>query len=292
MTSYIWPWCSAASAIARHRSHCAAGAAGAIVMHAPILQELFSLNGRVALVTGASGGIGAALAEGLAAAGAAVALSGRNEARLDSLAQSIHAAGGSAATFAADLDEPEAGARLAAAVADTLGPIGILVNCAGRNRRQPIAAVSPAVYEEIMSTNLRGLYFLSQAVLPQLMDQGGGKVINIGSLTSAIGLADVSVYGMTKAALAQLTRTMAIEWAEHNIQVNCLCPGFIATELTAPLWSDPQRSRWMLDRLPIKRAGKPADLLGMAIYLASRASDYTTGQTFFVDGGFLAGSQW
>jgi NAD(P)-dependent dehydrogenase (short-subunit alcohol dehydrogenase family) len=156
----------------------------------------------------------------------------------------------------------------------------------------PIAQVTPEVYDTIMGTNLESLFFLSQAVLPHMLARGGGKVINIGSLTSSIGLMNVSVYGMTKSAVAQLTKTMAIEWAEHNIQVNCLCPGFIATELTAPLWADPQRSAWMLDRIPSKRPGTPSDLVGMAVYLASPASNYTTGQSIYVDGGFTAGSQW
>jgi NAD(P)-dependent dehydrogenase (short-subunit alcohol dehydrogenase family) len=143
-----------------------------------------------------------------------------------------------------------------------------------------------------MDTNLRSVFFLTQAVAPVMARAGGGKVIHIGSLTSSVGLADVSVYGMSKSALAQLTKTMAVEWAAQNIQVNCLCPGFIATELTEPLWSDPARRRWMLDRIPARRPGQPGDLVGLAILLASAASDYLTGQAIYVDGGFLAGSQW
>lgn len=256
------------------------------------LLELFSLWGRVALVTGASGGIGSALAQGLAAAGAEVALSGRSPERLAALQQHIRDDGGDATIFPADLGAPDQLAPLAAAVGAHYGQIDILLNCAGTNQRMPIAAVTPAVYDTIMDTNLRSAYFLSQAALPLLIKAGGGKIVNVGSLTSAVGLADVSVYGMSKSALAQLTKTQAIEWAQHNIQANCLCPGFIATELTAPLWNDPARSRWMLDRIPGKRAGTPADLVGMAVFLASRASDYVTGQTMFVDGGFTAGSQW
>jgi len=261
-------------------------------MHTNLLHDLFSLHGRVTLVTGASGGIGSALARGLALAGAKVALHGRSAERLARLADGIHEAGGTAAPFVADLDDLERIAPLLEDVATRLGPVAILVNCAGINQRMPIGAVTPAVYDSIMSTNLRSLYFLTQAVAAGMAEQGGGKIVNIGSLTSSVGLGDVSVYGMTKSALAQLTKTMAIEWASQNIQVNCLCPGFIATNLTAPLWDDPERRRWMLDRLPIKRPGRPEDLVGLAIYLASRASDYTTGQTLSVDGGFLAGSQW
>ncbi|MFO7166587.1 MAG: glucose 1-dehydrogenase [Chloroflexota bacterium] len=256
------------------------------------LLELFSLEGKVALVTGASGDIGRALAQGLAAAGATVALSGRSPEKLERTRAAIADAGGTAAVFPADLSEPEAPAALAERVAQQMGRIDVLVNCAGMNRRQPIAEVTAANYAAIMDANLRSAYFLSQAALPHLIAQGGGKIINIGSLTVAVGLADVSVYGMTKSALAQLTKTMAVEWAQHNIQVNCLCPGFIATELTVPLFANQRRRAWILERTPLGRPGTPDDLVGMAIFLASRASDFMTGQTVFVDGGFTAGSMW
>jgi NAD(P)-dependent dehydrogenase (short-subunit alcohol dehydrogenase family) len=256
------------------------------------LQELFSLEGRVALVTGASGGIGGALASGLALAGAAVVLNGRSSERLEALQQTIVAAGGQAASMPADLADIAALPGLVQGVIEQYGRVDILINCAGSNQRMPIQKVDPLTYDTLMQANLRSSYFLSQAVLPHMIKQGGGKIINIGSLTAAVGLADVSVYGMTKAALAQLTKTMAVEWAAYHIQVNCLCPGFFATELTAPLWNDPARKAWMLDRLPSKRPGQPAELVGIAIYLASRASDYMTGQTLYVDGGFLAGSPW
>ncbi len=261
-------------------------------MNTTSLLELFSLQNRVALVTGASGGIGRALAQGLAMAGAAVALHGRSTTKLEAVQQEIRDQEGEAEIFPADLSSLEAISPLVEAAIHRFGRIDILVNGAAINQRQPISEVTPDVYEQIMATNLRSVYFLSQAIQPRMVAQGGGKIINIGSLTSTIGLASVSVYGMTKSALAQLTKTMAVEWAEHNIQVNCLCPGFIATELTVPLWEDPNRRRWIFDRLPIKRPGQPADLVGMAIYLASSASDYTTGQSIYVDGGFLAGSQW
>jgi 2-deoxy-D-gluconate 3-dehydrogenase len=256
------------------------------------LNNLFSLDGRIALVTGASGGIGAAIAEGLAGAGATVALNGRSEERLDEVSERIVTAGGSCASFAADLAELEAVHGLYNAVIAHYGRIDILVNCAGMNRRQPILEVTPENYDLIMATNLRSIYFLSQRVAAGMREQGGGKIIHVGSLTTTIGLASVSVYGMTKSALGELTKTQAIEWAADNIQVNCLCPGFIATELTVPIWNDPLRSKWILDRLPNKRAGKPADMVGLAVYLAAPASDYTTGQSIYIDGGFTAGSPW
>lgn len=254
--------------------------------------QLFSLHGSVALVTGASGGIGGELARVLAYAGARVAVSGRAAPRLEQLASEIDAAGGSAATFVADLGRPESIEPLVGAVRERFGSIDILVNCAGANQRMPIDDISPEVYDRLMAVNLRSPFFLSQLVARDMALAGRGKIVNIGSLTSQIGLGDVSVYGMTKSALAQLTKTMAVEWAAHNIQVNCLCPGFIATELTEPLWQNQRRRDWMIDRLPNKRPGRPADLAGMALLLASPASDYITGQTIFVDGGFTAGSPW
>lgn len=256
------------------------------------LDQLFSLAGRVALVTGAGGDIGSAIARALAGAGATVALNGRNEDKLAAAAQQIRDAGGAAEPFPGDISDLEAIPPLVDGVRDRLGGLDILVNCAGINRRMPIADVTPAVYDEIMATNLRGLYFLSQAVLPLLQARGGGKVLHIGSLTSLVGLSDVSVYGLAKSAVAQLTKTMAIEWAPHNVQVNCLCPGFIQTALAAPNWENPRRREWMLSRLPIRRPGQPDDLAGAALFLVSPGANYVTGQALYVDGGFTAGSSW
>lgn len=261
-------------------------------MGSATLDRLFSLAGRVALVTGAGGDIGAAISRALAGAGATVALNGRNEAKLAAAAQEIRDAGGAAEVFPSDISDLAAIPRLAEDVGERLGGIDILVNCAGINRRMPITNVTPAVYDEIMATNLRGLYFLSQAVLPLLQARGGGKVLHIGSLTSLIGLSEVSVYGMAKSAVAQLTKTMAIEWAPFNVQVNCLCPGFIQTALAAPNWENPRRREWMLSRLPIQRGGQPEDVAGAALFLVSPAANYITGQSLYVDGGFTAGSAW
>jgi gluconate 5-dehydrogenase len=253
------------------------------------LSDLFSLEGCVALVTGASSGIGRAIAQGLVRAGAAVAFNGR---AVDRLAAAVQEAGGAAEAFPADVSDLDALEPLVAAVAARFGRLDVLVNCAGMNIRRPIDEVTPAIYDQIMTTNLRGVYFLSQAARRQMASQGGGKIIHIGSLTTSLGIPDISVYGMTKSALGQLAKTMAVEWAPDNIQVNCICPGFIKTELTGPLWADPNRSAWIMSRLPAKRPGQPADLVGAAIFLASPASNYITGQSLYVDGGFTAGSDW
>jgi NAD(P)-dependent dehydrogenase (short-subunit alcohol dehydrogenase family) len=254
---------------------------------------LFSLEGRTALVTGASGGIGRALALGLAEAGAAVALHGTRREALEAVHAEIEAGGGRSVVTSADLQSTAANRDLVATVHRELGRLDVLVNCAGMNRRRPIAEVTEDDFETIVAVNLRSPFFLSQAAYPLMRDQGGGKIINIGSITSSIGLGRVSVYGATKGALAQLTQTMAIEWAKDNIQVNCLAPGFIRTPLTdKSVWQDPHASRWLLDRIPARRAGTPDDMVGTTLFLASAASDYLTGQMITVDGGFLAGGSW
>jgi NAD(P)-dependent dehydrogenase (short-subunit alcohol dehydrogenase family) len=177
-------------------------------------------------------------------------------------------------------------------VVDRHGSIDILVNCAGINQREPILEVTPEAYDRIMRVNLRALYFLSQAAAQAMKENGGGKIINVGSLTSTIALSEVSVYGCTKSAVAQLTKTMAVEWAQYNIQVNAIGPGFMRTPLSDPVWENPTRRRWMEDRIPARRGGQPDELVGVVILLAAQASSYISGQIIFVDGGFLAGSPW
>jgi 2-deoxy-D-gluconate 3-dehydrogenase len=257
-----------------------------------MLDELFSLRNKVALITGGSGDIGRAIATVYLAAGARVALNGTSQAKLEAARQALsHAT--AVDLFAADVSDVSAARQLAHDVEASLGRIDILVNCAGINRRRPILEITPEEYEAIMAVHVRGAYFLSQAVAPIMIRQGGGKIINIGSATIRTGLADISVYGAAKAGLDALTRSMAVEWAEHNIQVNTLAPGFILTELTKEgLWANDKRSRWLLDRIPLKRPGRPEEMRGVALLLASEASSYMTGQTIYVDGGFFAGSKW
>lgn len=262
------------------------------MIHNSVLKELFSLDGRVALVTGASGGIGREIAMTLAMAGARVAISGRSSERLERTRHAISDAGGDALPFVAELDDLGTIDALLADIDKALGPIDILINCAGINQREPILEVDPSTFTRIIDINLRSPYFLSQAVLPIMSKQGGGKIVNIGSLTTSWGVGNLSVYGLSKSAIGQMTRVMAVEWAPHNVQVNCLCPGWIETELTKPLWNDSDKRKWILDRVPAARPGRPKDLVGMALYLSSQAASYTTGQTFYVDGGFTAGGQW
>jgi NAD(P)-dependent dehydrogenase (short-subunit alcohol dehydrogenase family) len=256
------------------------------------LADLFSLDDRVAIVTGASGGIGSEIAFALAMAGARVALAGRSAERLGTTRTRIVDGGGEASVHIADLEDPAAIQPFVAEVAAALGPVDILVNCAGINRRQPVLDVEPGTFSQIVDVNLRAPYFLSQAVAPGMIARGGGRIINIGSLTTGWGVGNLSVYGITKSAIGQMTRVMAVEWAPHDIQVNCLCPGWIKTELTRPLWGDPPKSAWIAERVPAGRFGSPDELTGLTIYLASPAGRYTTGQVIYVDGGFMAGGQW
>jgi NAD(P)-dependent dehydrogenase (short-subunit alcohol dehydrogenase family) len=252
------------------------------------------LEGKGALVTGASGGIGGAIAKALAGAGATVALSGTDAERLEETRRRIEEDGGSAVVVPADLRSVAASRRLAQEAHDALGGrLDILFNNAGTNRRKPLADFTDDDYAFLMDVNLRSAFVLSQAVYPLMRAQGGGKIVNIGSMTSFLGIGTVGVYGMTKAALAQVTKTMAVEWAPDNIQVNCLAPGFIHTPLTATgLFGDPKRKAWIEARIPMRRPGTPDDLIGAALLLSSAASDYITGQVLAVDGGFLAGGSW
>lgn len=258
----------------------------------PLLQQLFSLEGKAALVTGASGGLGRAMAVALAAAGARVGVNGVSAARIQDTLRAVEESGAGVALPGA-LDDVEACKKLALEAQKALGRLDVLVNCAGINRRKPIESVTPEDFDTILGLNLRSAFFLSQAAHRVMREQQGGKIIHIGSMTSTLGLANLSVYGMTKSALAQVTKTMAVEWAKDNIQVNCVAPGFMRTALTEQYyWKDPHRSRWLLDRIPAKRAGEPEDLTGIVIWLASPASSYVTGQVIAVDGGFTAGGSW
>jgi gluconate 5-dehydrogenase len=258
-----------------------------------MLNDLFSLEGKSALITGASGGIGRSLSVGLARAGALVALSGTNVENLAETARLVEEAGGKCILLPADLDKVENCKRLIAESHETLGRLDILINNAGMNRRMPMVEYTEDDYETIMNVNLRSIFFLSQAVQPIMKSQGGGKIINIGSMTTFLGLGNVAIYGMTKSAVGQLTKTMAVEWARDNIQVNCIAPGFIRTPLTeTSQWGDPHRKKWILERIPMRKPGFPDDLVGTAILLSSAGSDYLTGQTIAVDGGFLAGGSW
>jgi NAD(P)-dependent dehydrogenase (short-subunit alcohol dehydrogenase family) len=252
----------------------------------------FDLGGRVAVVTGAGGGIGSWLAGGLAAAGAEVVLADHPQQPVDPVLAAIEGAGGSAAQLASDLLEEGAPERLVEEVLERHGRLDVLVNNAGINRREPIFEVERETWEQIAALNLRVPYELSRAAAASMADSGGGSIVHIGSLNNAIGLQGVSVYGAHKAALCQLAKSMAIEWAELGIRVNAICPGFMLTPLSKPLWEAPRRSEWLLARSPMRRPGYPEELVGTCQLLASAAGSFITGQALYVEGGWLAGTPW
>jgi NAD(P)-dependent dehydrogenase (short-subunit alcohol dehydrogenase family) len=257
-------------------------------MSALPLAELFSLKGRVALVTGASSGIGRALAMTLAEAGAAVCLVARREAELAALARDIGARGGRALAVVCDLGDraalPDAVARASAG----FGPPDILVNAAGINPRRPIDAVTDREWDATVEINLSVPFFLAQRLAPAMCARGWGRIVNIASLQSVRAFADGAPYGASKGGVMQLTRALAQAWSARGVNCNAIAPGFFPTELTAAVFADPERAAAMAARTMIGRNGVLDDLSGTLLYLASRASDYVTGQTLFVDGGFTA----
>jgi NAD(P)-dependent dehydrogenase (short-subunit alcohol dehydrogenase family) len=255
-------------------------------------QQLFDLTGRTALVTGATGGLGSWLAAGLAAAGAHVVASDHPSTSFDRLAEAIRSAGGAITTVASDLLEPRAPAELIEQVVESSGRIDVLVNNAGINRREPILEVERETWDRISGLNLRVPFELSRAAVQHMRTTGGGSIVHIGSLNNAIGLEGVSVYGAHKAALCQLAKSMAIEWAEHGVRVNALCPGFMLTPLSKPLWDDEVRGGWIVERSLFRRPGYPEELVGCCLLLASDAGSFITGQTYYVEGGWLAGTPW
>ncbi len=249
---------------------------------------MFNLNGHIAVVTGASSGIGASLAEALATAGARVILIARREVQLHAQAETIRSRGGEALVLAADLLRREAIPDLASRCAEGFGPVSILVNAAGMNPRLPACELSLEDWDATLNLNLTAPFLLARELVPAMRTQGWGRIINIASLQSLRAFADGLAYGASKAGVVQLTRAMAEAWSKHGICCNAIAPGFFPTELTAAVFADEQRRRQVAAQTAVGRNGQLQDLHGPVVFLASRAADYVTGQTLFVDGGFSA----
>jgi gluconate 5-dehydrogenase len=256
-------------------------------------EALFSLKDRVAIVTGAGGGLGAWLSAGLAAAGAHLLVTDHPRSPTEETAKTLQQLGVAVRQHECDLLADDAAERIVEAAVEAFGRVDVLVNNAGTNKRQPIFEVSRETWELISTVDLRLPYELSRAVAKVMAERKtGGSIVHIGSLNNAIGLEGVSVYGAHKAALCQVAKSMAIEWAQYRIRVNALCPGFMLTPLSKPLWDDPQKGGWILDRSLLRRPGYPEELIGTLLLLASEAGSFITGQTMYVEGGWLAGTPW
>jgi NAD(P)-dependent dehydrogenase (short-subunit alcohol dehydrogenase family) len=265
----------------------------AAAVHALRPDSLFSLEGKVAIVTGAAGGIGGWLAAGLGSAGAAVFVTDVDGAGLADLQATLADAGIESAGCSVDLSDDDADARVVVAALERFGAVHILVNNAAVNRRMPILEMTPETWDWITRIDLRVPYFLSQRAARAMIDQrSGGAIISISSLNVAFALEHVAAYGSAKAALSQLTRHMALEWAEHGIRANAIAPGFMNTPLAAPIWEDAEVNRWIMNRVPMERPGHPNELVGACLLLASDAGSFLTGQTLIVDGGAQAGGRW
>ena len=252
------------------------------------MNSLFDLTGKVALVTGASSGIGQQQSQTLARAGASVVLLGRRQEQLLSTVADIEALGGKAAALALDLNAREQLAEVAKQAADQFGSIDILINAAGVNLRQPVDEITLESWDQTLNLNLAVPFFLARELLPGMQAKAWGRIINIASLQSSRAFANGLVYGASKGGIAQLTRAMAETWSAKGINCNAIAPGFFPTGLTAPVYQNPD----MLDKLAaqtaIGRNGELADLDGVTIFLAAAASDYITGQIIHLDGGFTA----
>jgi gluconate 5-dehydrogenase len=248
-----------------------------------------SVVGKVVLVAGASRGMGLAMGQHLARAGARVLLAARSMDKLREHADELRAGGLQAEAFSLDIADPASIDALARELPD----LDVLINVAGTNIRKRFQDYTPEEYQHILQTNLHGFVRLTQKVGAAMIARGkGGKIINIGSLTSLLGFPYLAIYGISKSAIAGMTRTLAAEWGKYNIQVNCIAPGFIITDLNREMWKAPEMHAWMKASQANPRAGTPEDVAPLAVFLSGSGSDYITGQVIAVDGGFTTTSVW
>jgi gluconate 5-dehydrogenase len=238
---------------------------------------LFDLSGRTALVTGATRGLGRAIAAGLAEAGARVAVNGRSPEACEGVFPGC---------VAAAFDVTDEGA--VAAAVERLGPVDILVNNVGMTLRKPLLDWSLEEWNRVLSVNLTSAFLVARAVAPGMIERGGGKIVNVCSVMSQAARENIAAYTATKGGLKLLTQGMCADWARHNIQVNAIGPGYFETDLTEAIRADPEFDGWLRRRTPAGRWGRPEELVGAAVFFSSRASDFVNGQILYVDGGLLA----
>lgn len=255
--------------------------------------ELFSVKDQIVLISGASRGIGRAIAAGFASREATVVLTGRVAETVERTAREICPPGETTLGLVCDVADTGSIRRLVDEVIDRFGRIDTLINCAGVNKRMNIEDYSEEEYDFITDINIKGAFIMAQAVGRQMIDAGRGSQIHIDSLNSHRPLNRVGPYAMSKAAMSQMTRCMAMEWGPLGVRVNAIAPGFTLTDMGRRLWDDaPQMNRWREENTPLGRIGQPEDMIGAAVFLASDAASYITGQIVYVDGGTSCGLFW
>lgn len=248
-------------------------------------RNLFDLSGRRALITGASQGIGLGLAKGLAEAGAEIVLNGRDTGKLEAAAQLL---GGGVRTLAFDVTDYAAARKAVDGFEMEIGAFDILVNNAGIQHRSPLEDFPPDAFEQLLRTNISSVFNVGQAVACHMIKRGGGKIINIASVQTALARPGIAPYTATKGAVGNLTKGMATDWARHGLQCNAIAPGYFETPLNAALVADPAFSNWLEKRTPAGRWGKIEELVGACVFLASDASSFVNGHVLYVDGGITA----
>jgi NAD(P)-dependent dehydrogenase (short-subunit alcohol dehydrogenase family) len=253
-------------------------------------ENQFDLTGKVAIVTGTSRGLGQYMARALARAGADLVITSRKIESLQPFKEEIEALGRRALPVELDVRDYDSIQRLVSPVLDYYGKIDILVNNAGLNVRKPALDITWEDWNVVLETNLRGTFFVSQAVARAMIPQRKGRIINIGSVTTVFGYAGLGPYTASRGGTKQLTMSLADDWGPHGITVNCLAPGWFKTAQNAVLYEDQEWLAYLVDRIPLKRPGQPHDLDGAVVFLASDASEYITGQTLLVDGGISTGA--
>lgn len=255
---------------------------------AAFLEQLFGLDGAVALVTGSSGGIGRALAQGLARAGARVVLNGRTRDRVEAAAETLRAEGAEVFVSVFDVTEPEQAAEAVARIEAEFGALSVLINNAGIQRRGALEDYPIETWRELMRANLDSVFYVAQPVARRMIARGRGSIVNIGSVQSELARLNIAPYTASKGGVKMLTKGMATDWGRHGLRVNAIAPGYFKTELNKALVEDEKFTAWLVARTPMGRWGDVNELVGAALFLASDASSFVNGHILYVDGGITA----